>query len=60
MDYRVTIKDPAGNTIRIDAGMVLDHGEFTYDFRSPGMIGGAVIGTIKIEWMPEGGLKDGN
>lgn len=51
MRYRVEVKDPIGNTIRIDHGAVSDAGgEFVYDFRNPGSaIGGAIIGTVKIE-----------
>jgi hypothetical protein len=50
MDYQVIVRDPAGNTIRIDSGMVLEKGKFTFDFRQPGMIGGAIIGTFEINW----------
>lgn len=51
--YRVVIKDPMDNTIRIDTGEVSDKANFLYDFRIkgyPSMIGGLIIGTISIEW----------
>jgi hypothetical protein len=56
MRYRVEIRDPIGNAIRIDTGTVSSKGgEFTYDFRGPGIVpgGGAIIGVVVIEWGEE-------
>ena len=50
INYKVLIRDPMGNMIRWDEGVVLAKGGYCYDFRQPGMVGGMVIGTIAIEW----------